>query len=60
MKPEAYAPVTQEVLDELVGIVGERFVITDAEKLEPYSHDGTRAPRRLSSGPLARRKWPRS
>jgi len=39
MSNEGYAPVTDEVVDELVGIVGESFVITDAEKLEPYSHD---------------------
>jgi glycolate oxidase len=34
-----YAPVTDEVVQELIGIVGERFVITDPEKVQPYSHD---------------------
>jgi glycolate oxidase len=34
-----YNPVTEAVIDELVRIVGERFVITDKEKMEPYSHD---------------------
>lgn len=41
MKKTRYAPVTRRVLRELSGIVGERFVITDQEKLEPYSHDET-------------------
>lgn len=39
MKPSGYAPVTEEVVEELAHIVGDRFVLTDAEKLEPYSHD---------------------
>lgn len=39
MNPYDYAPVTEEVIEELARIVGERFVLTDAEKLEPYSHD---------------------
>jgi len=34
-----YARVTEEVVRELAGIVGERFVVTDREKMEPYSHD---------------------
>lgn len=35
-----YQPVTDEVVDELRRIVGERYVVFgDAEKLEPYSHD---------------------
>jgi glycolate oxidase len=35
-----YSPVTQEVVEELEAIVGERYVVFgDAEKLEPYSHD---------------------
>jgi len=38
--PEQYNPVTAAVIDELKGIVGERYVIhSDADKLEPYSHD---------------------
>ena len=39
MSQHDYAPVTAEVIEELAGIVGERFVIRDQEKLEPYSHD---------------------
>jgi len=39
MSQGSYAPVTDEVVRELADIVGERFVITDREKLEPYSHD---------------------
>ncbi len=34
-----YSRVTEAVIDELTRIVGERFVITDSEKIEPYSHD---------------------
>jgi len=34
-----YAPVTESILDELVGIVGQAAVVTDAEKLTQYSHD---------------------
>jgi glycolate oxidase len=34
-----YAPVTDEVVEELARIVGERFVVRDPDKLEPYSHD---------------------
>ena len=41
MKKTHYAPVTRQVLRELSRIVGERSVITDKEKLEPYSHDET-------------------
>ncbi len=39
MSAQHYSPVTQEVVRELAGIVGERFVITDAEAMQPYSHD---------------------
>ena len=39
MKRDDYSPVTEEVVNSLVDIVGERFVITDAEKMEAYSHD---------------------
>ena len=39
MSSYQYEPVTEEVLRELVQAVGERFVITDAERMEPYSHD---------------------
>lgn len=34
-----YNPVTKAIVDEFASIVGERFVITDTEKMEPYSHD---------------------
>ena len=34
-----YNPVTQSIVDKLSQIVDSRFVITDREKLEPYSHD---------------------
>ena len=34
-----YTPVTDETLDALRAAAGERFVETDAEKMEPYSHD---------------------
>ncbi len=35
-----YNPVTEEIVDQLRQIVGERYVLFgDAEKLEPYSHD---------------------
>lgn len=41
--PAGYNPVTPEILGELRGIVGERNVIVDEEKLETYSHDETNA-----------------
>jgi glycolate oxidase len=34
-----YRRVTKNIVDELINIIGDRFVITDTEKLEPYSHD---------------------
>lgn len=34
-----YNLVTAAIVDELIQIVGPRFVFTDKEKLEPYSHD---------------------
>jgi glycolate oxidase len=34
-----YNRVTKRIVDELIRIIGDRFVITDTEKLEPYSHD---------------------
>jgi len=34
-----YAPVTEEVVRELAGILGDRFVITDPERMAAYSHD---------------------
>jgi len=39
MNEQQYNPVTEAVLQELRAIVGERFVLTDPEKLEPYSRD---------------------
>jgi len=39
MSLHGYGQVTKAIIDELARIVGERFVITDEEKLEPYSHD---------------------
>ncbi|WP_133306311.1 FAD-binding oxidoreductase, partial [Lucifera butyrica] len=34
-----YNAVTPQVIDELKKIVGEKYVYTDSDKLEPYSHD---------------------
>ena len=34
-----YNKVDQDILKRLRDIVGEQFVITDEEKMEPYSHD---------------------
>ncbi|MDY6914016.1 MAG: FAD-linked oxidase C-terminal domain-containing protein [Planctomycetota bacterium] len=35
-----YNPVTPEIVEELKGIVGERYVVFgEAEKLDPFSHD---------------------
>jgi len=35
-----YNPVTAEIVEEIRGIVGEKYVVfEDAERLEPYSHD---------------------
>jgi len=36
-----YNPVTKEIIDELVDIVGKKNVISDKEKIESYSHDET-------------------
>lgn len=36
-----YNPVTTEIVNELISIVGEKNVISDPEKLETYSHDET-------------------
>jgi len=36
-----YNPVTTEIIDELVEIVGRKNVISDKEKIETYSHDET-------------------
>lgn len=36
-----YNPVTIEIINELEEIVGKKNVITDKDKMEPYSHDET-------------------
>jgi glycolate oxidase len=36
-----YQPVTPEIIAALVDIAGEGNVLSDAERLEPYSHDET-------------------
>jgi len=36
-----YNPVTKEIIDELVEIVGRKNVISNKEKMESYSHDET-------------------
>jgi len=36
-----YNPVDDDTVRELVEILGERWVVTDPEKLEPFSHDET-------------------
>jgi len=41
MNPNAYLPVTEDVVRKLGEIVGERFVITAEEKMEAYAHDET-------------------
>ncbi|MDP2982417.1 MAG: FAD-linked oxidase C-terminal domain-containing protein [Candidatus Latescibacter sp.] len=39
MSQYQYGKVDREVLERLRLILGEQFVITDEEKMEPYSHD---------------------
>jgi glycolate oxidase len=39
-----YNPVTDEVVEELKKIVGAKYVYTDREKMEPYSHDEVTGP----------------
>ena len=39
----SYAPVTPAVVAELRAIVGDRGVVVDEERLEPYGHDETSA-----------------
>ena len=34
-----YNPITQPILEQLKQIVGEKFVLTDTEKMEQYAHD---------------------
>lgn len=40
---QKYNPVTKEILDKLIDIVGSKNVLTDREKIEAYSHDETPA-----------------
>ena len=38
----SYNPITQAIVDELIGIVGRQYVIFgDPDKLQPFSHDET-------------------
>ncbi|MBD3181972.1 FAD-binding protein, partial [Candidatus Poribacteria bacterium] len=39
MSLNQFKPVTKSIIKELENIIGQRFVITDDEKMEPYSHD---------------------
>jgi glycolate oxidase len=40
MPEGGYNPLSPELIDELIAIVGERYVIhSDPDKLQPYSHD---------------------
>lgn len=39
MTQERYNPVTPRIIAALAEIVGERYVIHDPEKIEPFSHD---------------------
>lgn len=34
-----YNSITRTILDQLKQIVGDRYVLTDTEKMEPYAHD---------------------
>lgn len=37
----SYQKVHKEMVEELKGIVGEQYVLTEEERLEPFSHDET-------------------
>lgn len=39
MNPYQYNAIDQNIVKRLEAIIGEQYVITDAEKMEPYSHD---------------------
>ncbi|MFN2362996.1 MAG: FAD-binding oxidoreductase [Halarsenatibacteraceae bacterium] len=41
LKRLKYNPVTEDILKELIDIVGEKNVLTDKAKIEAYSHDET-------------------
>ena len=34
-----YSPITPEVKDKLISLLGRENVITDTEKMQPYAHD---------------------
>lgn len=40
-----YKPVTKGIINELQTIVGEKYVYTDADKMDPYSHDEVTDPK---------------
>lgn len=42
-----YAKVSQELIDELIAVVGEKYVITDPEKLDRYKTDEEYDPARF-------------
>ena len=44
---KTYAPVTEEVIEALKGVVGAEYVMTDAETLEHYQTDEETDPRKL-------------
>ena len=44
---KTYAPVTEEVIEALKGVVGEEYVMTDAETLEHYQTDEETDPRKF-------------
>jgi len=44
-----YNTVTPQLVEEIKDIVGERYVYTNADKLEPYSHDEVTDPRYVKS-----------
>jgi glycolate oxidase len=39
MKASTYGTMDQDVIKKLKAIVGDQYVVTDDEKMEPYSHD---------------------
>ena len=56
--------VTPELIEQLKAIVGEKFVYTDKDKLEPYSHDEVTDPHYMKEPSsfcrLIQKKWPKS
>ena len=44
---KTYAPVTEEVIEALKGVVGDEYVMTDAETLEHYQTDEETDPRKF-------------